>query len=87
MNTETKNNSNQLSLFVVSCHVDKELNEELNPSKYEIPIQAGAALTDIKTAKLNDYDDFPESISDRNHRYSELSAIYYICLRVKSSQV
>lgn len=87
MNTETKNSSNQLSLFVVSCHMDKELTEEINPSKYEIPIQAGAALTDKRTAELNDHDGFPESISDRNHRYSELSAIYYIWKNVKTPYI
>ena len=88
MNTESKNKEkNQLSLFVVSCHVDKELTEEITPSKYEIPIQAGAALTDKRITELNDHDGFAESISDRNHRYSELSAIYYIWKNVKTPYI
>ena len=87
MNTETKNTSNQLSLFVVSCHVDKELTEEIIPSKYEIPIQAGAALTDKRITELNDHDGFDESISNRNHRYSEVSAIYYIWKNIKTPYI
>ena len=65
----------RLKLYVISCHTDKPLLEERPSSVYEIPIQAGAALTDMRTCAINDHDGFPESISDRNLRYSEVTAM------------
>ena len=38
--------SKTLKLYVVKSHVDKPIETEIKNSKYEIPIQAGAALTD-----------------------------------------
>ncbi len=71
-------NKKNLKLYVVSCHADKPLSEKIPVSKYEIPIQAGAALTEIRNTEINDHDAFEESISDRNERYSELTAMYWI---------
>ena len=68
----------RLKMYVVCCHVDKPMEEGDLKSVYNVPIQAGAALTDKRICKLNDYDDFPESISDRNKRYSEMTAMYRI---------
>ena len=76
-----------LKLYVVSSHVDKPIKEVINHSKYEIPIQAGAALTDKRICEVNDYDGFAESISNRNHRYSECSAIYWIGKHIDSDYV
>ena len=69
---------NNLKLYVVKSHVDKPLEEDIKNSKYEVPIQAGAALTDKRICDVNDYDGFTESISDRNRRYSECTAIWWI---------
>ncbi len=53
--------------------------EQIFPvSAYEHYIQAGAALTDKRICELNDHDGFPESISDRNSRYSEVTAMWWI---------
>ena len=68
----------KMKLYVISSHVDKALKEDIPGSKYEITIQAGAALTDKRIAPVNDHDDFAESISDRNMRYCEATAMYWI---------
>ncbi|MCR4798309.1 MAG: DUF4422 domain-containing protein [Lachnospiraceae bacterium] len=69
---------NTLKLYVVSSHVDKPLEEKIINSKYEVPIQAGAALTDKRICERNDYDGFAESLSDKNRRLAEGTAIYWI---------
>jgi len=71
------NLNNLLTTIIVGCHKDKALKDApvLNP--WEIQIQAGAALTDARIYPKNDHDDFPESISDRNQRYSEMTAVWW----------
>ena len=68
----------RLKSYIISCQVDKPLTQEAPESIYGVPIQAGAALTDVRTCALNDLDDCPNSISDRNRRYSEATAMYWI---------
>lgn len=68
----------RLALFVISSHVDKPVLESFAASKYEIKIQAGAAKTNQRVCELNDHDDFAESISNRNHRYSEFTSLYWM---------
>ena len=79
--------SKRLKLYIISCHVDKPLTQETPSSKYNVPIQAGAALTDMRTCKLNDLDDCPNSVSDRNRRYSEATAMYWISRHIDSDYV
>ena len=50
-----------LKLYVVKSHVDKPLEEEIKNSKYEVQIQAGAALTEKRICDVNDHDGFPEN--------------------------
>lgn len=76
-----------LKLYVVSSHVDKPLEYKIENSKYEIPIQAGAALTEKRICDVNDHDGFPESISERNRRYSECTAIWWIGNHIDSDYV
>lgn len=68
----------KLALFIVSCHVDKPLEEYVPDSKYNIPIQAGAANTDLRTQVINDYDDVEDTISALNMFFSELTVYYWI---------
>ena len=58
--------------------MDKNLESMDKASKYACPIQAGAALTNIRTCKYNDLDDCDTNISERNCRYSEATAMYWI---------
>ena len=76
-----------LKLYVVKSHVDKPLDEEIKISKYEIPIQAGATLTENRICDVNDHDGFEKSISDRNRRYSECTAIWWIGNHIDSDYV
>ena len=68
----------RLKLYIVSCHADKPLAEEPRKSVFDCPIQAGAALTDKRTCEINDMTDCADSISDRNSRYSEATAMFWI---------
>ncbi len=79
--------SARLKLYIVSCHVDKPLSQEPPKSEYDIPIQAGAALTDIRICELNDYDGFADSVSTRNRRYSEATAMYWVGRHLDSEYV
>lgn len=67
----------RLIMYVVTCHVDKPMEEAMPDSIYYVPIQAGAALTEKRVCEINDYDGFEDSISDRNQRYSEMTAMYF----------
>ena len=68
----------KLKLYIVSSVYDKKPVNELPCSSYEVHIQAGAALTDRRICPLNDMDDCPDNISNRNRRYSEGTAIFWI---------
>ena len=68
----------ELKIYIVSCHVDKKLQENINESKFNVYIQAGAALTDQKICEVNDHDDFDESISVLNARCNEATAMYWV---------
>ena len=77
----------RLAMFVICCHVDKMLTEDIQSTKYDLFIQAGAALTDKRVCELNDYDLSDDSISDRNQRYSEMTAMYWIGKNIQTDYV
>lgn len=63
-------------LYEVRNHRDKPLTSRIQLEHWEIPIQAGAALTDKRIAELQD--DVGENISAKNRQYCEMSAVYWI---------
>ncbi len=77
----------RLKTYVICSHVDKILSEEQISSVYDVPIQAGAARTDKRICALNDHDGFSESISERNHRYSEGTAMWWIAKHLDTPYV
>lgn len=77
----------RLAMFVICCHVDKPLEEEMPDSVYHVPIQAGAALTDQRVCDINDYDGEEDTISGRNQRYSEMTAMYWIGKHLETDYV
>ena len=77
----------RLKLYIVSSHADKPIEEGALHSSYDVPIQAGAALTDQRTCAINDHDGFPESISDRNMRYSEGTAMWWVAKHLDTPYV
>lgn len=61
----------------VACHTaDHVLKEKMPRRSFEIPIQAGAALTDRRIAAVLDNEG--ENISEKNRKYCELTALYWI---------
>lgn len=65
-----------LSVYM-ACHVaDKQLQYSPKLSKHIIPIQVGAALTKQRLTEVTDAEG--ENISERNCRYSEMTAFYWM---------
>jgi len=62
-------------IYKVCSHMDQNA-EGADENDFLIPIQAGAALTDIK--KYDNRDNLGENISDRNKTMAEMTAIYWI---------
>ena len=65
-----------LTMYEVRNHRDNELLNRPSTSSYEISIQAGAALTDKRIAKVTD--DTGDNISDKNRQYCEMTASYWV---------
>lgn len=66
----------RVCIYVVHSASDAQLNEKGKIREYEIPIQAGAALTDEKAWPVRDNQG--ENISKKNRQYCELTALYWI---------
>jgi len=71
---ETKGKT--ISVYRACSHVDKVLGEDLSRFSWEIPIQVGAALTEQRICET--CDDMGENISEKNRKYCELTALYWI---------
>jgi len=68
--------TSDVKVYRVQSHADKPLHTSLDAFSWEIPIQAGAALTDLRIADIRD--DQGENISRKNRQYCELTALYWI---------
>ena len=86
-NILSKKDDNRLAMFIVCCHVDKILEDNIPSSKYDIFIQAGAALTEKRVCELNDTCELSDNISDRNQRYSEMTAMYWAGQNISSDYI
>lgn len=76
---------NSVHIYRVRCHVDRALSEDLSRYSWEIPIQAGAALTDQRICDVRD--DQGDNISHKNGQYCELTALYWIWKHDSSAYV
>ena len=65
-----------IHIYTAKCQVDRQLKEDLSRYSWEIPIQAGAALTKERICEVRD--DQGENISHKNRQYCELTALYWI---------
>lgn len=65
-----------VAVYMSKFHKDRPLTTPGAIPEWVRPIQAGAALTDVRVAELTD--DIGENISARNGNYSELTATYWI---------
>ena len=66
----------KLRVYVAHHVADHLLKEEMPKRSFEIPIQVGAALTDIRIAAV--LDNQGDNISEKNKKYCELPALYWI---------
>lgn len=69
-------------VYVVHSGSDKQLAGKAPMGEYEIPIQAGAALTGEKVWPVRD--DQGDNISRKNRQYCELTALYWIWKHTRS---
>lgn len=65
-----------LMTYMVQCAQDAELEEERAYRNWVEPIQAGAALTAERNARITDADG--ENISAKNAYYNEMTALYWL---------
>ena len=63
-------------VYMARFHRDAPLKDPCDLPGWICPIQAGAALTEIRVAELQDHTG--DNISEKNKNYSELSALYWI---------
>lgn len=63
-------------IYRVQSHADKPLAADLSVYDWEVPIQAGAALTEAQISDVRD--DQGGNISRKNRQYCELTALYWI---------
>jgi len=68
--------SSAVHIYTVRSHMDKLLSEDHSNYSWEIPIQAGAALTEWRICEVKD--NIGENISYKNKQYCELTALYWI---------
>ncbi len=76
---------NSIKIYTVRCHVDRKLQENTPGVSWEIPIQAGAALSGLRICGI--CDDTGDNISHKNKQYCELTALYWIWKNDTSSYV
>lgn len=66
-----------IKIYQANSIYDKEINQSVPVnSRYVVPIQVGAALTEKRIAEL--CDNVGNNISERNRRYSEMTAFYWM---------
>ena len=68
--------SEVLRVYTAKCYKDKPLQNPYFMPEWCTPIQAGAALTDVRVADLLDI--MGDNISGKNPNYCELTVLYWI---------
>lgn len=74
-----------ISVYRACSHVDRELGEDLSRFSWEIPIQVGTALTEQRICEI--CDNVGDNISEKNRRFCELTALYWIWKNDRSDYV
>lgn len=65
-----------VGIYTAKCQVDPPLKEDISRYSWEIPIQAGTALTEERICRI--CDNTGDNISHKNRQYCELTALYWI---------
>ena len=66
----------EVKVFMVKSDKDKVLKNKVELPNWVVPIQAGRACTDVEIAEVTDSKG--DNISEKNSRYCELTAMYWI---------
>lgn len=74
----------KIHIYMVQSVWDSE-NSQMEYPQWMIPIQAGASLVEKRICKLTD--NIGENISQKNRKYSELTAIYWIWKHVQAPYI
>ncbi len=75
----------KVSIYSVRSHADRVIREKRRRFSWEIPIQAGAALSPEELCQVRDHRG--ENISSKNREYCELTALYWIWKNTASEYV
>lgn len=62
--------------YMVQCAQDVKLTETRKEREWITPLQAGAALTDVRVANVTDADG--DNISEKNPYYNEMTGLYWL---------
>ncbi len=73
-----------MAVYMAASQKDKPLKTAYQPYRYVHPLQAGAALADIKNSQLED--DKGENISEKNVSFAEMTAVYWIWKNAPSAK-
>lgn len=76
LSADIKTDFRNVHLYAVRSHMDKKLCEDVSRYSWEIPIQAGTALTTERVCEVCDHRG--DNISSKNKEYCELTALYWI---------
>lgn len=68
--------ADDMKIYIVESAFDRKLKETVSNCYYEVPIQVGAALTDIDITEIKD--NVGDNISTKNSQFCELTALYWI---------
>jgi len=72
-----------IEMYVITTHFDTADVEDIKKTGF-IPLQVGAALTDIRKGCLTD--DIGDNISKKNRNYSECTGLYWIWKNTKNQK-
>lgn len=75
-NSNNKYKKSDFKIYIAKSHLDKSLKEQVINKEWEKEIQVGAELTNKRIAEIKD--NVGNNISQKNEKYCELTALYWI---------
>jgi len=75
LHNKSENKLPDVKMYMAKHHLDRKLKGKYYIPSWVIPIQVGAALTELRIAELTD--NTGDNISYKNYKYSELTAMYW----------
>lgn len=75
---ENSRKCSDANIYVAKSIYDNPTENAYTYPSWEIPIQVGAALTDVRLEGIEVFDNMGDHISDRNRQYCELTGLYWM---------